>query len=209
VALALGCSLLGGCALVSGLSSLEVGYAPEDAAIAETSVDASREADADADVTDPFDADASNDAGDADADADASTCTVTGSNGSNIVSQCVTGNPIFQQGFIPPTSYTLTSLHDLKSGCNNYQPVAASGRLNVATQGSTYVLEERITIDGVTTERRYTATMANDAFKVTLTCGPPIATSQWPIYVGTMGGKTVIAVLKTAPSPQRFYWTQQ
>ncbi len=207
--LALAASLVTGCALVSGLSDLDVGDAPLDAAAdAARDVAPDRLVDATADVS--TDAGSEADApSDAPADVtDAATCTVSGSDFSTITSTCIAANPNFQGGTIPSASYALTDLYELKGSCSGYVAFTASGRLNVQVQGGTFTIEERVTINGVPTERRYTGTVSGSTMTLTQLCGPA-APTKWQLYVDVVAGKTLVLALKAGQPTQRFYWLQQ
>ena len=82
--------------------------------------------------------------------------------------------------------------------------------MNVAVQGSTFYLQERLTINGVVSQRNYTATVNNTNTTVALTCGPAITGNVWQLNVSAPGGKTQLVVLKQGnPYDQRFFWLQQ
>ncbi len=202
-----------GCAVVSGLSSLDIG-AGLDGALVDASVDAKGEAaivDAKSDVADAkLDADASPSV-DAGIDAnDAGSCPVVGTDPAAVQSVCVTGTPIFAAGTIPAGTYALTQVREFSTTCNGYVPLSVSGVLNIAVQGSTYQLQERLTINGVVSQRNYTATVNNTNMTVTLVCGPAIQSNLWQLNVSAQGGKTQFIALKQGtPYDQRFFWLQQ
>lgn len=204
--------LASGCALVSGLSSLDVGETL-DSGKDGTTIEAAVESGLDASIVDaPTDRDADApppvDAG-KDADA-AAACSVVGSDPLPFASVCTTANPIFQYTPIPAGTYELTSLREYLSTCNGYVPLQVTGVLNVVPSGPTYVLHERITINGTSTSRSYNANVSGTTMNVTVTCGPSITTTAWPLYINTQGGKTTISVLKPDFTvDQRFIWTQQ
>lgn len=142
---------------------------------------------------------------------DASTCTVLGQNPSPFATSCTTGNPILVAGVIPSGTYSLTVLRDFAIDCTNFVPVQASGLLKVTAQGNNkYLLEERVTVDGVVVQRHYTGTVSGPNMTVTLTCGPAILNPIWQLNVTVQGGKTQLVVLKQGtPNNQRYFWDEQ
>ena len=201
-----------GCALVSGLSDLDVGPS----SVTDAAIDVKTDAGFDAIALDaPVALDARDgEAGtvvDAAKDADAGACPVSGADPAAVQSTCTTGNPIFAAGAIPAGTYALTMIREFPQTCTGSVPVSATGLLLVAVQGSLYALEERLTINGVTTSRHYTATVSGTTMTVALTCGPAIPSNQWQLNVSAgTGGKTSLVVYKTSPpTDQRFFWTQQ
>lgn len=199
-----------GCALVSGLSDLDVAPSPvADASIDVVKGDASGDAPAlDVALPDVRDADALPDAA---KDADAGACAVPGADPTTVQTTCTTGSPVYAAGSIPTGTYSLTQLREFPQTCNGYVPLSATGLLVVAGQGSQYAIEERLTINGVTTSRYYTGTVSGTTMTVTVVCGPSVPSNQWQLNVGAGGGgKASLVVYKTSPpTDQRFFWTQQ
>jgi hypothetical protein len=197
----------GGCALVSGLSDLDVGSTPVVDASVDV-VDAAADALSDKNVV-PFDAapppvDASKDVVDA-----ASTCAVTGTDPTPFPSQCSTGTAALQAGTIPSSTYYLASVREFPPDCTGYVAKTVTGSLYITSVGSTYAIQERLSINGVVTSRYYTATVSGTTMTVALVCGPPIPSTQWALFVSNQGGKTQLVVLKpTQPYDQRFFWQQ-
>lgn len=203
-----------GCALVSGLSDLDVAT--------QAVVDASTDSGSDGGTDGPTALDGARDADaggfdvvplpDAGKDADAAPgCTVLGSDPTAVTTTCTTGSPFFSAGALPTGTYWLTQVREFPATCNGYQAVSATGLLLVAAQGSLFMLEERLTIGGVTTSRHYTATMNGTTMTVALTCGPAIPSNTWQLNLSQgSNGKTTFVVYKTSPPvDQRFFWTQQ
>lgn len=178
----------------------------DDAAVDVERLDAS---DAPVDTTSSRDA---TDAGDTGVDtSDGSVCTVLGQDPPAFATSCTTGNPVLVAGVIPNGAYSLTVLRDFASDCTNFVSVQASGLLQIAAQGSNkYLIEERVTVDGVVSHRHYVGTVSGPNMTVTLTCGPAILNPIWQLYVSVQGGKTQLVVLKqSAPNNQRYFWVEQ
>ncbi len=174
---------------------------PVDVAAPDTSADTS--IDASSDVTD---------AGDVRADVlDAGSCPIADASGAAILTDCVDGSPNYQAGAIPDGFYTLKYLRSFNN-CSAFSPVVASGSLQIARQGTTdhYAMKERVTVDGVVSERYYDATLSSSGTEmtVTVTCGSAVApVGNWKLFI-TNAGKTEFLVVKP-PYTQRHWWVQQ
>jgi hypothetical protein len=202
-----------GCALVSGLSGLDVGG--NDAAVAfDASVDVKPKLDA---APPDGAADGATDAVapppiDAAADVtDVGPCAVSGPDPAPIQTSCVTGKPIFAAGTIPSGTYSLVILREFASSCGGFNPVPASGLLKItALGGSAYTLQERVTVNGVVTQRYYDATVSGTTMTVSLKCGPPILSKLWELNVSVVGGKTqFVAYQQGSPNDLRYFWLEQ
>lgn len=199
-------SCAAGCALVSGLSDLDVGDpsnpidASVDQALDAPKLDGAVEANADAAV---FDASPPpTDAG------DAATCGPPAGDGPVISTSCITGTPLFGTGTIPTGVFDLSTLRFFQTSCTGFVSTTVSGRLVVTAQGSTLRFDERITMNNQAINRSYEAVVNGNAVDVKLLCGPPITVTSWGLNLTSGGGnKNAISFVKDdGQTKPRYIW---
>jgi hypothetical protein len=199
----------GGCALVSGLSDLDVG--PEttvDASVDRLTADATKpETSTDAGI-DSFVIDAS-DAGDG--SDGAPPCGPVLADAAVIQSTCSSFNPVFNTGALPTGDYSLIQARVYLNTCSGFTSFPASGQLTISGgDAGTYRLDERLVLNGTTTIRSYSAVVKGNAVDVKLLCGPAIGVTSWGLNVssgGGGGGKATVSFFKDDfITKQRFFW---
>lgn len=198
-------AFVGGCALVSGLSDLDVGETPalidsgSDARDGSVGLDAAAEAKADVALFDA--APPPSDAGDG-----AVACGPPPGDGPAINTTCIVGTPIFATGALDAGAYDLVQVRVFQNSCNGFVPSSVTGRLVVTVQGSGYRLDERITTGGVPVTRSYTGVVNGNAMDVKLVCGPSIGTTSWGLNVTTGGGNKNMITFYKDDIKTRYFW---
>ncbi len=199
---------LAGCALVSGLSSLDVG---EGTTVADASVDRRPDvATVDASTVDVVvDAAGEAEAGPVDAGIDAPSCGALLGGSATFATACTGVNPVFNNGALTPGSYELYALRDYGGNCGSFVSQQVAGRLVITNLGQKYRLDELIVTNGVPEARSWEAVVNGSALDVTQLCGTPVNDKSWGINVvpPTDGGVGTLLYFKDDGVKQlRYYW---
>lgn len=208
LALVLSGAFLGGCALVSGLSSLDVGDA---APVVDASVD--RAADVGPKETGTVDVVDSGGGTEAappiDAGVDAPSCGTLLGGSATFASACTGVNPVFNTGTLTPGSYELYALRDYGGNCGSFVSQQVAGRLVITNLGQKYRFDELIVADGIPEARSWEVVVSGSALDVTQLCGTAVADKSWGLNVipPTDGGVGTLLYFKNDGVKQlRYYW---